>query len=476
MRRIAYLLILVLSLFSIEAKSQSRQLLDSLTTIDPEIRKYFPRWKLCETDLQIQLYQAFKLIGFDEKLLSKSKIEILSAPRTDPYTAFDILLISCGKATMNSNEISLNLGKKLTDILAGEEFFATKNPPPSDIRVRDYCFVEIPPEIPVSSTEAEAIIDFLKPSNAKHAFTLSLFEQSLKIGETGFWMSNKVGNDEIGYPFWSAGESKILLQRPLYANQDSKTSNKIPFLLKIHLGGGYRLASGINPQGTILSWVPSRLLNQGTDGKIIAGLDFNMPFHPQLGVHFNLEVPLNQMKKIGIDEDKWASILPGTDVDFNIDDSRKDKFSLKGVSQIMRTTGQFSAFYYLWLNEGKGDFENFFRFDLGLSYSEVRELGMYRDTAQAITFLDFNGIQGLRTWKPNEFGDWLYFKVEYRNQATWPFGASIQYSNQILLARVYVPIVNWLYIEGKIATPLRGVRPYENNTFFMISPVLRLTI
>lgn len=111
-----------------------------------------------------------------------------------------------------------------------------------------------------------------------------------------------------------------------------------------------------------------------------------------------------------------------------------------------------------------------------MSYAEVQEAAYYQ-TDEFDNFIDVNGIDGLRTWKPNEFGDWVYAKVEYRNQATYPFGGSIQYSNQILMGRLYLPLFgNWFYLEGKYSTPLRGVRPYEIENFFMISPVLRLTI
>ena len=86
-------------------------------------------------------------------------------------------------------------------------------------------------------------------------------------------------------------------------------------------------------------------------------------------------------------------------------------------------------------------------------------------------------IRNLETFKPHEPMDWLYLKVEYRSQAAFPFGASVQISNQILLGRLYIPLLgNWLYLEGKYSTPLRDARPYEIQNFFMISPVLRLTI
>ena len=126
MRKISLIVITLLSIISfIDVHAQTRRgMVDSLTTIDPEIRKYFPRWKICETDLQIQINQAFKLVGFDEKLLSKTKIEVLAAPRPDEYSPFDILLIKCGDATMNSAEISANFTQNLINIISGESFFA----------------------------------------------------------------------------------------------------------------------------------------------------------------------------------------------------------------------------------------------------------------------------------------------------------------------------------------------------------------
>ena len=284
MKKIFALFVLgVLLLGYIKTEAVDRKaIIDSLTTIDPEIRKYFPRWKVCETDLQIQVYRVFKILGFDEKLLSQSSVEILAAPKTDPLIPFDILLITCGKASLNSNQISkANIGP-LVDILSGDWSFISNyyNDPPK----RDYCYKDISPEIDVTMSQAEAIISYLEPTNVTHAITLSLFEQTLKLGDTDFWLRNVVGTDPVGYHFWSAGESKLLLKRPLYPNYDIETSSQIPNLIYAYLGGVYRLTSGNGNQGTLMSWVPDRKLNSTPGGKIVAGLDFSMPFHPQFGL------------------------------------------------------------------------------------------------------------------------------------------------------------------------------------------------
>ena len=140
MRKYFISLIIALSLFSVKnADAVDRRLIiDSLTNIDPEIRKYFPRWKVCETDLQIQIFQGFRLLGFDEKLLDKGRIEVLAAPHKDLSQPMDILLITCGEASMKANEIDANFGGNLIAILSGEQPFNVLNPP-KDL-VRDYCY------------------------------------------------------------------------------------------------------------------------------------------------------------------------------------------------------------------------------------------------------------------------------------------------------------------------------------------------
>lgn len=489
MRKYFIILVLCLSLFGVKrADAVDRKLIiDSLTTIDPEIRKYFPRWKVCETDLQIQIFQGFRLLGFDEKLLDKGRIEVLAAPHNDPTLPFDILLITCGEAGLKANEIDANFGGNLIGILSGDMPFNVMNPP-KELK-RDYCFNEIPPDIPITASQATAITSFLEPSNVTHAFSLSLFEQGLKIGNSGFWIKNVIGNDEIGYPFWSAGESKIILKRPLYVNHDSKTNDRIPYLINAYLGGGYRVSSGINNSNNLMSWIPSRKLNNGPGGRIVAGLDFSMPFHPEFGVSFNMEMPMRELRREFAKYDDYGNYnIYATD---ELGVSKK----VAEVSPVLRASGVFALYYNWWLDNANP--ENYVRADFGINYSEVREIpredfgidaeGNVKHIDSAL-FINPNlkpedypdyatNPFSFRTFKPNEFGDWIYAKVEYRNQATWPFGVSLQYSNQILLSRLYIPLIgDWFYIEAKYATPLRGLRPYESKNFFMISPVLRLTI
>lgn len=464
---------------------RKKNILDSLSTIDPKIVGYFPRWKVCEPDIAAQIYQVFVYRGYPESELNKQDVEVLAAPRESEFVSFEILSISCGRASMNSVEIESFVPDMLVGFISGDYIYTGLN---RGIRAdnprRDYCFSDVPPEAPVSTNQAAIILDYLTPTNVTHAFTLSLFEQSLKIGESGFWIRSIIGTDEEGYPFWNAGESKIVLQRPLYVNTDQETNSGIPYLVNAYLGGGYRITSGISNNSGLLSWVSDRKLNAANGGKLIGGFDFYMPFHPYAGVHFNVELPIQSLKKFEADESTYG-LLPANNVDFNAENSNYGSgIRIQSVAPVLRATGQFTLFYNWWLD--KQNPENYLRFDLGVNYFEVKELAQYfqkvdstspQNAGRIASFFDNKGIDGLNNYSPEEFGDWLFLKVEYRNQAVFPFGLSFQYSNQIFLGRIYLPLLSdWLYLEAKYATPLREARPYEIRDFFMLSPVIRLTI
>ncbi len=492
MKRFFVALILMMLAFGSVAKAQTgritneKQILDSLTTIDPEIVKYFPRWKVCEHDLQIQIYQTFLFMGYQKSEINQQDIEILAAPLERVDIPYDILLITSGSATMNAVQIEYYMGDKIVRFLSGDLVYAGVNRGEfqydqmgRQTAKRDYCYSEIPTEVPLAASQAEFIMNFLEPTNAKQVITASLFEQSLKIGQTGFWLRSTIGTDQIGYQFWSSGEGKIVLQRPLYVNNDALTRESIPYLINAYMGGAYRVTSGLG-NNTIFSWVGERTLNTGPGGKIVAGFDFHMPFNPAFGIGLNVELPLSRIETRSVDRDTYGTYPHNEETVVFVDgDGRAEKAEILGIAPLLRGTGQVTAFYHWWLDRNNP--ENYFRFDLGLNYNEVRETLLYNypdmTGLNQIAYISTLGVEGLKTYKPKEFGDWVYAKAEYRNQATFPFGLSLQYSNQIMLGRVWIPLFgSWFYLEGKYATPVRGLRPYEQKNFFMISPLLRLTI
>ncbi len=447
-----------------------KELVAALKTIDTNIVKYFPRWRICERDLQIQIYQTFLLFGYPKENLDMNNIIITAAPKVEPGMPYTLLLVECGSEKMVASEIDAYM-ERLAAIISGDVVYSGPyKGEPADGK-RTYCYEDIPPEIPPTEAQAEAIINFLEPTDVDHAFTLSVFEQGLKIGDSGFWLRAKLGTDEVGYHFWSAGEAKILLKRPLIVNTDMQTHKAIPFLLNAYLGGGYRLTSGLNPKNTLFEFVPARRLNAGPGGKIVGGFEFFLPLHPAFGVRTNIEIPLQSADGQQINPTTYAKYQrSGVQFIRGGDPTRR----ITGIAPLLRSTGQVALFYHWWINPAAP--ENFFRLDLGVSYAEIQEMAVVRDTSGVVR-LQRSGIAGLRTYHPDEFLDWLYARLEYRHQSSYPFGVSVQFSNQILLVHGYLPIVGrWLYLEGKYATPLRDAYPFEVKNFFMLSPVLRLTL
>ncbi len=504
MKKIAILLVLMFIVPTITVFGQGgtdkqidqNSILDSLTTIDPNIKKWFPRWNICEPDLQVQIYNTFLYKGFDAKELNQSDIQILAAPKSSPYEAYQLLSISCGKVEINAVQIDSWMTDLLVGFLAGDMHY-TGNlrgyPFEDEIPKRDYCYVEIPAKTPLSATQAEAIIDYMNPTNASHVFTLSLFEQAIKIGSTGFWLRSAAGNDDVGFPFWYSGQSNITLQRPLLENKDDESRDRIPNLLNVFLGVGYRHKSGLANDNSIMSWVPNRTLNSFNGGYLSGGFDYHLPMMPELGVTVSASIPLTKLSAYNFEEGSYGGYDATEAVEFtpnpNGEADLTEAFYTKShpigqIAPILMKSGRISAFYHLWLN--KRNPENYFRFDFGYSYATVQETGLFEqrfanEPGDPVVYNLSPGndgrFTGLKTWTAETTSDWLFLRVEYRNQAVYPFGASAQLSNGIFLGKLWIPLFgSWFYLEAKYSTPIHDLRPYEIKNYFVISPVIKISI
>ena len=188
----------------------------------------------------------------------------------------------------------------------------------------------------------------MHPTDVNQAFTLSLYEQSVKIGNTGFWLTSNIGNDNISYPFWTSGEGSISLQRPLYINRDVSTSRAIPYLANAYLGGGYRVNSGIDPDGSFLSWVTPRILNGSPSGSFIAGIDFHLPVYPQAGVSVHARLPFESLKTKGVEPEKWGKYDLNPEVEY-LDNTGANR-ELTSIVPVSKASGRFTLFYNWWLN------------------------------------------------------------------------------------------------------------------------------
>ncbi len=495
---------------NVDAQVIDRQeVINDLNTIDENIKKWFPRWRVCEPDLQMQVFNSFLYRGVPESEIDFGLVEVLAAPKADDVDAeYQILAITCGQTTISGDQIDSWLPSMLISYLAGE--FHYVDPPGDELArgdaffgeeegdpyTREYCYTDIPVEAPLSPSSASAIIDFLHPTNKQHVFTLSAFEQTVKIGSTGFWLTSTMGMDEIGMPFWYAGQNTISLQRPLIENK-FKTKDRIPYLLNIKLGGAYRNTQGVVSEGTAFSWVPERVLNSSKSGYLVLGADFHLPVegYTEAGISAHMSFPFQSIEGTDIklsdygryiNEDAQFSqptynMHPGLEVE-NAYGHPTGAIAVPMIGE----SGKFSAFYHWWLN--KKNPENYLRMDLGFSFCSVQETGLYythdpdvepKETTQVyhISTKDQELFEGLETWGAEGLQDWIYLKAEYRHQKAYPFGVSAQLSNGLFQGRVWLPLFgDWFYLEAKYSTPMHDVRPYELENFYMISPVIRLAI
>ena len=434
------------------AQTSDSVALVALKSVDPGLLPFFPRWSICEPNLQLQIFQVFKLDGRPSENLDMRSILITAAPIKDPKNPeYNILLIECGREKMTADQVDSKL-RTLVGLLTDSK--------------RPYCYADVPIASPPSQAQIEAITNYLEmPTNTTHSYSLSAFEQTMKFGkEDGYWIRSVIGTEGVGLPFVSSGEAKVLIQHPLYVNEDVKTKKAIPNLLHFHIGMGYRLQDTSNG---VLNFLPQRKLNAGYGGKGIFGFDFHAPFEPNFGLTFHVEVPLqgiDTLKKV--EKATYAAYFKDNPL------SPRDPMI---VSPLLRITGNTGLFYNWWLDPVNP--ENYVRFDLGINYTEIREVAITSLTSNSGPYALNDKKENLAFYHPTEFLDWLYAKVEYRNQSTFPFGLSAQYSNQIFMGRLYLPLLGqWLYLDARYSIPLRSEsRPFDQSVF-MISPVLRLNI
>jgi hypothetical protein len=447
-------------------KKELQQDVNDLTSIDPEIEKYLPRWKILEADLKIKLAQLFKSEGYPVSEADSMVVTATFPREGQPQELLKIRVGNDPNAQINgSRTIRARIGDGLYDRILG----------------RDYAHNFIEPATPITNQSKERIPNVLQPVNAKQFIAVSAFRQTVQIGTSSARIEHSLGSDEVGYPFWSGGQGKVGLYYPIIKLDDAeKRANGVPDILTVMLGGGYRLKFG-GPNDDFLSGVISpRLLNGALGAKALAKIEYRLPQVNDFGFSMYAEVPFNKLR----DE----AFVPDGSVVWNAEPVIKKGSIIPDTAKaayFLRNVAQGGIFYETWLN----DYEHFFRISLGASYQEVARgfLGLqdengrfvrqkYSDDSFAPNAVSFEG-GGL--WHPTEMQDWLFAKVEYLNQSGFPFGMSAQLSNSNLLISGFIPLIpNWLFIEAKYSTPILrdNPQPWENPTFFMLSPILRFKI
>lgn len=314
-----------------------------------------------------------------------------------------------------------------------------------------------------------------------------MFRQAIQIGTSGARLEHLIGSDEVGYPFWTGGQAKALIDYPIIRQSDeSLRALGVPDILKFSLGIGYRLKFGQESDGGIAEVFAPRLLNGAVGAKAIVRAEYRLPQVNDLGVGLYTELPLN--KRTGAEDVEGTEVVvwqPG--------EIRLRSLIPVREAYFLRTVAQGNVFWETWLD----NYEHYLRFSLGASYQEVAIGALRVDT----NYLDPDG-ETLRSPQgvvqpfganprgfstnvrytgldhPDEVSDWIYAKIEYLNQSDFPFGVSAQLANRNLLLNGFVPIVpNWLFLQAKYSTPLLGeAKPWEQEPVIVVSPILRFML
>jgi hypothetical protein len=476
----------------------------ALREIDDRALPFLSKWTVCEAQVQKIVQQYFKTIGRDPGP-DLGKISIMGEPKRNGR--YEIYLVKCGSAVAVKKELDETMLQGVRDLLAqpvgeeGEEKYCHDFVSQSSVGGK--VSSEIQQKVGIGEN------NFRMPTGGRQYISLSLFEQFLRVGATNWWIQNFVGNDALGLPFWHAGEGRVVAGRPLIDNPDNATRRVVPNLLKFHAGFSYRLTEDVETRSFLTNIIPPRRLNLNLDGRIVGGMQAFIPLGEDMkasvfGVNVNAELAFNR-----VPEDRainQTQIAKPRDINRTIDEvglldrgfevmndlrngvqqDPRNPNPLLGapwVATFLRNTAQLTFFYSWWLdNEGsENPPDNIFRVDAGINYMEFQEAALVRraNDAGSPLFLRYNGVRGLNTIRPSSVLDWVFLKFEYRNETTFPFGASAQYSNQTLLLDGYFPVFgNWLYLEVKYARILRPLLPFEppSSDYFMVSPVFRILI
>ncbi|MGE3799486.1 MAG: hypothetical protein AB7H80_00545 [Candidatus Kapaibacterium sp.] len=455
--------------------------IEDLNTIDPDVGRYFPRWRILEADLKTKLALYFRSIGVpvntnDTMTVTASFERGATAPQ-------DILQIKAGSypgSELNSRQaIEGALGAELYQQILG----------------RQYAHAEIPPAKPITETGTERVPSVFYPTNAKQFVAVSLFRQAVQIGSTGARLEHLLGSDEVGYPFWSGGQGKALIDYPIIRQDNEELrANGVPDPFKFSLGVGYRLKFGVPDQNAVADIFSPRKLNGAIGAKAIVRAEYRLPQLNDLGIGFYTELPFNKRAGFesvkGNEEVVWVPDSIGT--------GRPGQNIPIRSAYFMRTVAQGNLFWETWLD----NYEHYVRFSLGMSYQEFAvgalrvgdywldpdgettrrvnpQTGIVEEGPGASPVGLANNVEYRGLVHPTEVQDWLYAKIEYLNQSDFPFGVSAQLANRNLLLTGFVPVVpNWLFLQAKYSTPLlrSEAAPWEQNPFIVISPVLRFML
>ncbi len=364
-------------------RNRLQRMLAALNQVDSVHKPLYPTWKVLDDDLRNRVNRAFRLRH--PEMTGDHDVVVVANPRQG-----EILDLAVGDMHMGRLETRQILSDSLhTELLQG------------NYQRRPFSLAVEPPRTEALGTE---------PKYA--SLTASAFAVRMQFPQ-GLGLEAVVGQDEVGYHFWSAGDFRI-----------RAILNHLKLGVLLPFPYGYRTQRVLAP----LAIKPTLLV--GSTG--FSG-EYEQPFGAtKAGVRLTVgELYLGNL-------------------------SAKVPDSISAYS--LHTTAQLYA-----THEARwGD--DVFDFTGGIGFHQVTR-GIADSAQGTVDMLE----------KVNSAGPLL--RVDYTRIGERLYGASIQLYSSILFLSGWVEIVrNFLFVDAKFYAPvLRDPRPWEQKYFFMISPRLQIT-
>jgi len=401
---------------SIQVLNEDLRLLQTLleaSTLDP--RTYYhsqvKAWIINNQSVRDSLFYALMAVDSSVQSEAGAEAEVLATENDD------IIQVRFGTTVFKGIHLKEAIDKSTDQFLYKKIIRSSSYS--KDIELRDTTFrLSTPFESELLATnkyleEFNPLTHRTNPEMTRFLFALSLYGAGARIGPD--WGGEvRLGNDEIGFPFWSSGNLSVLA---IYRH--------------IKFGIQLPLALGKNPTNIYPSVeLPRRLLN-GSRG-LMAEFDFG-----NLGGEF------------------MASTMSKRDIALLVSPDRY--FYISNI-----TLGYYSMGFTL----GPSDMA---RMKIGLSYHQIRQGSVVPPASPGgdseVTDED----------RFDYFSPYLRFEYAYEG-ADEQFGGSLQYNHYTLVGTAWLEIVPKIFrIEVKYARPvISQINEWQNSDFIVVSPVLRI--
>ena len=360
------------------------RILRSLNDVDSVYLVHYPTWIIQDEDIRQRVLKAFRNRG--KSAPSLAPIHVVTNPARDEIVQLTIL----GASNMGRGEVRLYLSEGL------QKAILHSVSPHSEV-------VSLP------AVERRGVLPDSPPKDLE--FDASLFGGSLRFSN-GLGVEVRVGEDEIGYPFWSSGTVQYLL-----------------LLDQLKLGAVAPINSGLD-ESDLLG--PLTILSRKLNGA------------PGFVAEFDQRVGDSKLE---------ARFSTSSLSKRNSADAYPDASNL----YYLHTIGQLALSHEFSLENG----EYLVGLKGGLGFHQVGRGAVQIDGS--ITTND----------KTNYFSPIV--KLEYIRHGFPMYGFAVQYYSSSVLLTAWTELVkNFVYFDLKYSTPVfRAAQPWEQPYFLMASPRIR---